>query len=95
MKVAFRVTGRVQGVGYRMFALGEARAAAVGGWIRNARDGAVEGELEGRPEQVSALRSALGKGPPWGNVADLEWRILDEDAGIPSESLPHPFEIRR
>lgn len=95
MKVAFRVTGRVQGVGYRIFALREAQAEDLAGWVRNAGDGAVEGRLEGRPEALSAVQTALKKGPPWGKVTDLEWRILDETEGIPSESLPHPFEIRR
>lgn len=67
----------------------------LGGWVRNAPDGAVEGQAEGAPGPLSDLRTALGKGPPWGLVQNLEWRLLDEGEGNPSESLPRPFEIRR
>lgn len=95
MKVSFRVTGRVQGVGYRAFALREARSVSVSGWVRNAADGTVEGQAEGSPEQLADLQVSLRKGPLWGEVGNLEWRVLDEESENPSESLPHPFEIRR
>lgn len=95
MKVGFRVSGRVQGVGYRAFALGEARAADLGGWVRNAADGAVEGQVEGRQDQLSHFQGRLREGPPWSRVDGVEWVLLDGEAPSPSESLPRPFEIRR
>lgn len=95
MKAAFRVWGRVQGVGYRAFAMGEARAAGLGGWVRNRIDEAVEGQVEGREDQLSHFRERLRQGPPWGRVDGLEWVLLDGEAPSPSESLPRPFEIRR
>ena len=95
MKVAFRVLGQVQGVGYRAFAQGQAQAAEVGGWVRNAPDGAVEGQAEGRSEQLTRFREMLQRGPLWGRVDRVEWVILDELGLNPSESLPRPFEIRR
>lgn len=95
MKVAFRVFGRVQGVGFRAFAQGQAQGADVGGWVRNAQDGAVEGQAEGSSEQLSRFQEGLRKGPLWGRVDRVEWVILDEKGLNPSESLPRPFEIRR
>ena len=35
------VRGRVQGVGYRYFAMREARALALDGWVANEADGSV------------------------------------------------------
>ena len=36
------LTGRVQGVGFRWFALKEAQAMGIRGWVANTADGAVE-----------------------------------------------------
>ena len=57
------ISGRVQGVGFRMFA--EARAAAEGvhGFVRNLPDGRVEAEVEGDQESVDRVELALGRGP--------------------------------
>jgi acylphosphatase len=93
--VRFRAVGRVQGVGYRAFAEGQARALNLGGWVRNDPDGAVSGEAEGSAEQLAAYQSLLRSGPPWGKVEALTWIRLDEgDAGA-AQSLPRPFQVRR
>ena len=41
------VTGRVQGVGYRVWAARNAKALGLRGWVRNRRDGAVEALFAG------------------------------------------------
>lgn len=90
MRVAFRVQGYVQGVGYRRFAEREARALGLAGWVRNDSDGAVSGEAEGAEADLAAFRARLAEGPAFGQVEQLDWMALDVGS-----SLPHPFEIRR
>lgn len=67
----FRVTGRVQRVGFRWFAQATAAAAGVGGWIRNERDGSVAGEVAGDEAAVAAFLDALRRGPPGAAVAEV------------------------
>ncbi len=53
--VVARVTGVVQGVGFRYATVHEARRLGLTGWVRNTDDGAVEVLAEGAPEDVAAL----------------------------------------
>jgi acylphosphatase len=62
------VAGRVQGVGFRWFAVHAAREAGVGGFVRNLADGSVEVEAEGPPEAVEAFLGAIRRGPPAARV---------------------------
>ncbi|HET8901877.1 MAG TPA: acylphosphatase [Holophagaceae bacterium] len=43
MRTAFRVTGRVQGVGFRWWAEAQAQSLGLAGFVRNEPDGAVSG----------------------------------------------------
>ncbi|MGA8245527.1 MAG: acylphosphatase [Nocardioides sp.] len=61
--VAVRVTGRVQGVGFRWYAVQEAERLGVTGWIRNEPDGSVAGHLEGPDDAVQALVDWCRHGP--------------------------------
>ena len=69
------IHGRVQGVGFRYFALRRARELEVRGWVRNASDGAVEVTAEGEAAALASLREALGRGPAGASVEriDEEW----------------------
>ena len=57
------VTGRVQGVGFRFFAVRAARELGVRGWVRNRPDGAVETVVEGEDGPVVEYLARLGRGP--------------------------------
>jgi len=67
--VRFRVSGRVQGVGFRAFVQREASLLGLAGWVRNTWDGRVEGEAEGPREAVLPFQAALRQGPPSGFVS--------------------------
>ncbi|MBI5410863.1 MAG: acylphosphatase [Nitrospirae bacterium] len=66
------VSGRVQGVGYRMFTRDEARRLGLLGGVRNLRDGRVEVEVEGERGAVDAFVESLRAGPPMARVIDLQ-----------------------
>ena len=83
---AFRylVAGRVQGVGYRYYALRCAEAAGVAGFARNLPDGRVEVVAEGDEGALGGLEARLRQGPSFGHVESLEREeiALRGDAGF-------------
>ncbi len=74
--VLVRISGRVQHVGFRMWAVARARNSGVTGWIRNCADGSVEAFVQGLPENVENFCAVLKRGPPYAEVG----RISVEDA---------------
>lgn len=63
-RVAMRVTGRVQGVGFRAGTWERAHALGLTGWVRNTADGAVEIEAQGDAGQIDALVAWVRGGGP-------------------------------
>ena len=68
------VTGRVQGVFFRVTCAREARARGVAGWVRNREDGAVEAVFEGDPGPVGELVTWCRTGPGGADVTRVEVR---------------------
>ncbi|MDH3195460.1 MAG: acylphosphatase [Hyphomicrobiales bacterium] len=66
--VHVRITGRVQGVSFRAWTRGEARARNLSGWVRNRADGTVEAVFCGPPDAVNDMIKACHDGPRWANV---------------------------
>jgi len=73
------VTGRVQGVGYRAWALAQARALGLEGWVRNRRDGAVEALALGPDAALSAFAAACERGPPHAAVLSVRRAAAEDD----------------
>lgn len=71
-RVHLWISGRVQGVFFRSTTQEEAQARGLTGWVRNARDGRVEAEVQGSPATVDRLIQACRNGPPAARVADVE-----------------------
>ncbi len=67
-----RISGRVQGVGYRYALCAEAQANGINGWVRNRRDGTVEAVLQGSPEAVERILAWAKRGPPGARVTAVE-----------------------
>jgi acylphosphatase len=84
--ICFRVTGRVQGVSYRAWAVHTARALGLRGWVRNVEDGAVAGRADGDAPALAALREALHRGPAHARVVAVHVEMR-----AAPEALPSPF----
>jgi acylphosphatase len=69
---AFKVHGRVQGVGFRWWALHQARALRLSGNVCNCIDGTVEIVFAGRADDVKEMCTRLETGPSSGRVDHLE-----------------------
>jgi acylphosphatase len=78
--VRLRITGNVQGVGYRIWATRTASGLGLRGWVRNRLDGSVEALATGAPEQIAALIEACRRGPYGARVAEVT-AVPDEDDG--------------
>ena len=72
--IALHVTviGRVQGVWYRGWAIEQARARSLTGWVRNRFDGSVEAVFCGPAAQAADMAAACRQGPPAAFVTAVE-----------------------
>ena len=71
------VKGRVQGVGYRWFALNNAEKFGIKGFVKNLYNGNVEVFAEGEDADLLKFIEKLKEGPPFSNVADIETDYKD------------------
>ena len=88
-RLSARITGRVQGVGFRNFTQMRARQLGVSGWVRNENDGSVRLEAEGPRAALEDLLEAIHDGPRTARVraVDADW----DDATDEFET----FRVRR
>jgi acylphosphatase len=88
-RLSARITGRVQGVGFRNFTQMRARQLGVAGWVRNEQDGSVRLEAEGPRGALDDLLDAVHEGPRMARVEDVEadWAEATEEFDV--------FRVRR
>jgi acylphosphatase len=67
-----KISGRVQGVGFRYSCYHEARRLGLSGWVRNEFNGDVEVWAEGRAEKLDRLLQWLHRGPPGARVDSVD-----------------------
>jgi acylphosphatase len=67
-----RVTGTVQGVGFRWFVVRKAADLGLTGWTANERDGSVQVVAEGTPSALDELEGLLREGPAGAHVANVD-----------------------
>jgi len=71
------ISGRVQGVFFRMETQRAAKNRGVYGWVKNRRDGKVEAVFEGDKKRVDAMIEWCWKGSPMAQVQNVE--VVGED----------------
>jgi acylphosphatase len=75
--IKITVFGIVQGVGFRMFILNEAKKIGVKGYVKNNVDGTVEIVAQGNEEQINLITQAARKGPLHSKVDKCEIEDYD------------------
>lgn len=75
--VRVRITGRVQGVGYRDWLRRRAEHFKLAGWVRNREDGSVEALLSGSVDVIGDMLTDCRQGPPAAMVREV---AVEEEA---------------
>ena len=79
LQARLTVTGRVQGVGYRDWAMRTAVRLGLSGWVRNRLDGSVEAVIVGDDAAVGQMIEACRHGPSAARVDAVDIEPLDLD----------------
>jgi len=83
------IMGRVQGVGFRYFAISWAERLGLTGFVRNNYDGSVETEVEGDRSAVEEYIAQMKLGPRWSRVTDVRIEYK------PYEGIYKDFDVTR
>jgi acylphosphatase len=87
IRKAYKVHGRVQGVGFRWWAQRQAHQLGLRGRVRNCADGSVEIAIAGPESAVQEMCVRLKSGPRGAHVHHLE------ELPPPPGNLPNDFQI--
>jgi acylphosphatase len=88
-RAGFRISGVVQGVGFRFWTQRAGAELGLRGAVRNLRDGAVEVHVSGAADAIAKFERRLGRGPSGARVERVE--RIDSSLPIP----PSGFSIER
>lgn len=86
--VHFLVSGRVQGVFFRMATKQQADLYGLTGWVCNRRDGRVEGMVSGGQQRLDDFIAWLHRGPDLARVLKVELEDVEGEENFSG------FEIR-
>lgn len=75
-RVHLVISGDVQGVGFRSWALRQAQGLRLVGWVKNRNDGGVEVVAEGEKNDLEELVKRCKQGPQvaWVAKAEVMWK---------------------
>ncbi len=86
--VRLRITGRVQGVGYRAWAVQKGAGLGLTGWVCNRRDGSVEALVTGSDDAVARMIAACRTGPFAARVSDVATEEARDDGSLGFSARP-------
>lgn len=76
-----RISGNVQGVGFRYFTQKQAKTLNLSGWVRNTLDGGVLATVQGPLHAIESFIDYMWIGPPHSDVKSVtkvEMQIIEE-----------------
>lgn len=83
------VTGRVQGVGYRYFAVQKANEMGITGWVKNTVDGSVIIVAQGIEEEIKTFIDYLYIGPTSARVNQISKVKFNTSANFDNFSVKY------
>ena len=83
LQARLAISGRVQGVGYRDWAVAMGQRLGLSGWVRNRTDGSLQAQVVGEDEAVGRMVEACRRGPPLARVEAVDVEPVDLDV-LPS-----------
>lgn len=86
--VMVRISGRVQGVSFRVWTRARAEEFGLVGWVRNEDDGSVKALIVGPETAVAVMLKEFWKGPPGASVVAVEVEVASPEA------IPRGFRIK-
>jgi len=89
LQARLAITGRVQGVGYRDWAVAAGQRLGLSGWVRNRSDGSVEALVAGDDDAVGRMIEACRHGPTLARVDAVDVEPVDLDV-LPSGFTRRP-----
>ena len=73
-EVYLKIEGRVQGIGYRRWAVAKAlEIGGISGWVRNEDDGSVEILMSGDEEKIDEMIKSCYRGPIFARVDKISF----------------------
>ena len=81
LQYEIKVSGEVQGVGFRYFTRNQARQLNLKGWVRNTLDGGVLACVQGPQHAIDTFVDHLWIGPPMSEVTSvtkMEIQLIEE-----------------
>ena len=85
--ILVRISGRVQGVGFRDWTQRKAADLGLSGWVRNLASGEVEALFSGPRDAVDTMLAVVRRGPQLARVDDVT--IVEA-----AEPASGPFSVR-
>ncbi len=75
LTVNMKITGKVQGVGFRYFVLRQAQELGINGWVSNKPNGDVEALAQGEKADLEQFIAKVKEGTTFSRVdnVNLEW----------------------
>ena len=88
-RIQLIISGRVQGVFYRVNTQQKAQQLHLVGWVRNCTDGTVETEAQGTEENITEFTNWCKEGPQFAKVQSVKTQELDQLTDETSFEIRH------